>query len=268
MLGVLTSMPQLQEVTLSLDELNAACLLAGVDELPVVLGVAVAPATAQADRLRERGLIVDGRLHSQLVAWLLALAQPVGEVAVRYLRGGAIHRLTVAWPEDGRGVVLAVRHGGAVTVRGADHGWENTVLTFLGSVPELRFPDVHAPAEEMITALRGYQHQPSMARALRRLGMDADNAARVAGAFSRVTALTEVTGYRRSGAALPGAVGVYDTAWGRIVSTPAVAADGSSWLTLSPGAPHRLVGALAALSPSHCPPGLLPACLGQPNHPR
>ena len=114
----------------------------------------------------------------------------------------------------------------------------------------LEFGALACPCDELADRLGRCLATAEVARTLTRLGMPPGDSGAVARAFATIERRIEVVAVSRRGGMLtqsPGALGVIDTARGRIVAGPSRSPDGRVWTTLSPGSGHRIGQAVGLL---------------------
>ncbi len=100
--------------------------------------------------------------------------------------------------------------------------------------------------QELLPRLRGAQESVEVLAALRGAGIDGPDPTVVAAAIGAATSAAEIVALDE-GRLLPGAVAVFCSARGDVVTVPSMAADGGRWLTLAPATPHRVGLACADL---------------------
>ncbi|QBJ96671.1 ESX secretion-associated protein EspG [Rhodococcus sp. ABRD24] len=247
----------LPSVTLDRDELDLLVDVLHIDELPVVLDAGPRFDSVRArDAALERGrasLTSAGRLdgetvHFELARWLLTLARPRSEIALRWHVDGSVSRLCLARDDDG--AVLALRGGETFLLQPPGHDPLGTLAHTLGTSEPLPFAVINRPTAELSTALDRISHPDTAAAELIAIGVPAPDAAIVGPALAGCNAFAEIVGIAHEDGypdLIRGPVTVYDTAAGRAVGTTSVAADGVAWTSLSPGTPVRLRQALTTL---------------------
>lgn len=249
--------------TLSPDAVDFCMSLLGVDVLPVVLGSMSAHEDSTAlsrARLEQRaafenaGLLHGGDLAPKLADWFSVLARPSRELAMRLYTPTDVLRLCLV-VDDSQRHVLAMRGPDSVvlqdvSVTDAPQTVAAPVLAALGRQVAAPFNRVNAPTQVLIDALEAGRETGDYESALRRAGAADDDAAALGAALGSMSTYAEIVAIAHGDAKTtqaPGAVVVYNTAKGRVVASPSLAADGTLWSTFTPGSDHRIVQAVASL---------------------
>ena len=107
---------------------------------------------------------------------------------------------------------------------------------------------VRVRAAELLPPLGGAAEPNAIASALRAAGVATDEAQLVAAALGSAVSTAEIVAVDVEGQVLPGAVAVFCSPRGDVVSVPSTAADGGKWFTLAPATPRRVALACADLA--------------------
>lgn len=250
-------------ITLSNDGVMALAAQLGVQTLPLVLAVGpqqdsyreLAHAQEQARAELRSGRVIDayGDAQPDTAAELFVLAQPDHELAVRVYTSNGQIRICVA-QRDGQHVV-AVRRGDSIEIRsiwadGTGESLAGPILEALGPCPPAAVANFSAPAQEIREKLDAATSSADYANMIYALGVPEADATAYGLAFASCHAYAEIVAYAHVDGVTdrsPGAVVVYDTARGRVVAAPGIAADQKIWSTLTPGTDHRVAQAISAL---------------------
>lgn len=248
--------------SLTNDAVLVAADLLGVQTLPVVLAVMpqqddihslCAARESALSQLRSTGLVDRyDDLDSELATALRILAHPQVELAARVVSDTGVTRICVARSDSDYAV--AVRTGDTLEVELA---WArdgaaaaHPILAAMGTNTPAPLAIFSAPAPELAQRLDTAAQSRDFTSVLSGMGVDADDAVDFGLAMSQCHAHAEVIALAHCEGATtraPGAVAVYDTARGRIVASPSVAADGTVWSTFLPGSQTRVAQAISAL---------------------
>ncbi|GAC51565.1 ESX secretion-associated protein EspG [Gordonia amicalis] len=246
--------------------LDAAVLLRlgdrfGVQTWPVVLDMPVSAedesAQRVADRERDAAIAALGLVdHDEPVPWLATvlrvLSQPQREIEIRSFTDTGVRRMCLA--RRGYEHVLAERAGewlDLAVVEVAD-------LDAVADIVRSRFDDAAAceftsfsvPTDELVDSLGRSGTGTEVTDALYTLGVPLSDAVVISSAFASCRVRTEIVASSNEDGRFSqssGALAVFDTARGRIVSSPSKSPDGRVWTTLSPGSGHRIAQAVRLL---------------------
>lgn len=248
---------------LTTDALLALADRLGVQTLPTVL--AVWPQWETFDELsqaRDRALIMlksDGLLDTygevaaELSDALTALANPERELVVRVY--GASDPIRISLVRRGEQHALAVRRGDdfditSIWTDGSGAALARPILDALGHRDAAQVASFSAPATEVAERLDGATESSDYADAVYALGVQAHDATAYGLAFGSCHSFAEIVAYAHDAGITtrsPGAVVVYDTAYGRIAAAPGSAPDQQVWSTVTPGTDHRIAQAISGL---------------------
>jgi hypothetical protein len=256
--------------TLTNDGLFAVAERLGVQTLPVVL--AVAPQHDSYDEWRNAqeetvaGLtaagIFDsyGEVSTELAQALFTLSQPERELVVRAFRTPespdaptVVVRACLAL--RGNDHAFAVRTGDEFDVQsvwsdGSSASLARPLLSVLGSGTPAEITEFSAHSDELSERLNEATTAADYADACFALGVPGREATVLGLAFESCHAYAEIVAYDHDEGITtraPGAIAVYDTGRGRIVVTPGIAPDQTSWSTVTPGTDQRIAQAISAL---------------------
>ncbi|PKZ64976.1 ESX secretion-associated protein EspG [Gordonia terrae] len=203
------------------------------------------------------GLVEHGEPSAWAATVLRVLAQPWREIEIRSFSDGAVRRMCVA--RNGHQHVLAKRTGPGVDITVVDVG---DVAELAGIVraqfdapgsdasTPADFTAFAAPSDEVVDRLGRCRTGIETTDALHALGATPADAAVVSAAFASCRTRTEIVASMSEDgrfAQSSGAVAVFDTERGRIVSSPSKSPDGRVWTTFSPGTGHRIAQAVSLL---------------------
>ncbi|OZD06918.1 hypothetical protein CH275_06790 [Rhodococcus sp. 06-235-1A] len=253
----------LPNATLGVDEMDFLVDELAISELPVVLHVfpRFDDATAHdgalgrgRSALGTAGLLISGRVHEDLQQWLRVLEQPHWYVSARVFEvdndvPGPTTRICVA--SDDRITVSAVRRDDVITIRVVHGDPARDLVSTIGPAAPFHPGGVNAPTDLLAEALDAAPSDVGATAArLRRIGTPADRAEALASAMATCAGRTEITAVaRRHGtrhvAGRP--VGLFDTRAGRIVATSTLAADGTSWTSMTGATDRKVTAALTEL---------------------
>jgi len=247
----------------------------GVLTWPVVLDMV--GTEDDAERVRAAFSAADGRLEElglvddlgDPVPWLATattvLARPDRELEIRTFSESGSVRACLARRNGEH--VLAIRSGDIVDVTVVDPADTAALATLVRrycvdsaddvgaagqamDVRPLEFAALACPCDELADRLGRCRHGDDVARTLARLGMPVGDSRTVASALATIGRRTEIVAVSRLDGSLtqsPGALGIVDTARGRIVAGPSRSPDGRVWTTLSPGSGQRISQAVGLL---------------------
>ncbi|MDS1113969.1 ESX secretion-associated protein EspG [Gordonia westfalica] len=233
----------------------------GVQTWPVVLDMPVdaedESAQMSADRERDADIVTSDLVdHDEPGPWLATvlrvLSQPQREIEMRSFTESGVRRICLA--RRGYEHVLAERVGDRLDLSVV----EVTDVDDLGDLVRSRFDDsaqceftaFSAPTDELVEKLGGCSTNTEITDALYTLGAPLSDAVVMSAALGSCRVRTEIVAssnedgrFSRSS----GALAVFDTARGRLVSSPSKSPDGRVWTTLSPGSGHRIAQAVRLL---------------------
>ncbi|MDF2583269.1 MAG: hypothetical protein K0R33_1912 [Mycobacterium sp.] len=238
----------------------------GVTDFPVVL--AIRPRHSDTTTLRHaqeharqclvrRGLMgAEGDPHPDLADAVHALRRPARELAVRLVTPDGNARVSVARSACTTVSVRRVRNELQLKLITDTHDRSamiRAVLAELPSAPAAATEAFGAPARDLASALDGGHAARYLTDRLRALGASQRTALALGTAFAARTAFAEIVCHALDPVADrvvrgPGAVGVFYTARGRVVSAPSVSPSGQLWSTLKSGTDHRLAQAVSQLT--------------------
>ena len=250
----------LPNATLDMDEMDFLVDELSIAELPVVLDVfprfddaATRDSALERGRsaLGTAGLLTGGRVHDDIRQWLRVLEQPHWYVSARVFDVGTAPITRICVASDDRTTVSALRREDVVTIR-VVHGDPARDLTrSIGSADSFDTSSINAPTDLLAEALDAAPADVgATASRLRGIGIVGDRATALASAMSTCAGRTEITAVARThGARLVAGrpVALFDTRAGRLVATSTLAADGTSWSSLTGATDHRVTSALAEL---------------------
>ncbi|MCX4093030.1 ESX secretion-associated protein EspG [Nocardia sp. alder85J] len=249
--------------TLTNDGLLALATHLGVQTLPLVLSASptqdtfeawtAAQARALADLSAQRLIDRHGDVEPGVATALFVLAQPERELVARIVADD--NRIRVCLARRGSEHALAVRRGDSYDIRpiwtdGSSESLARPVLDVLGPAAAADVANLSAPATELSDRLDAADGSSDYTDAVYGLGADERDATAYGLALDSCHRFTELVAYAHADGVIdrsPGAVVVYDTARGRIVAAPGVAADQQIWATLAPGTDHRIGQAIRGL---------------------
>ncbi|OZC69075.1 hypothetical protein CH276_02850 [Rhodococcus sp. 06-470-2] len=249
--------------SLGADEMDFLVDELSIVELPVVLNVFPRFDDAAAwDSALERGrcsldsagLSAGGRVHEDLRQWMRVLEQPRWYVSVRVFdveSAEPVPATRICVASDGRMTVSAVRRDDVVTIRAVDGDPARDLAVSIGSAVAFDPGSINAPTDLLAEALDAAPTDVgATASRLRGIGMVPDRAAALASAMATCAGRTEITAVARSNGTRHVAgrpVALFDTRAGRILATSALAADGTSWSSLTGATDRRVTAALTEL---------------------
>lgn len=232
----------------------------GVQTWPVVLdieGIFDGPSepTLPADP-DARIVALDLWADDEPVAWLgtamRALSAPDRTIDVRTFTDTGVRRMCLA--RAGHHHALAVRDAAHVRLRLVDLHEAGALGSLLqrelGECAPCSFVAWSNPTDEFTDRLGRCRTGMETTDALHALGASPSDAVAISRAFASCRARTEIVAIAHDDGVLTqssGAVAVFDTGKGRIVSSPSKSLDGRLWTTLSPGTGHRITQAIGLL---------------------
>ena len=249
--------------SLGVDEMDFLVDELSIAELPVVLNVFprfddVAARDSALERgrraLDSAGLLAGGRVHEDLRQWMRVLEQPRWYVSARVFdveSAEPVPNIRICVASDDRTTVSAVRQDDVVTVRAVHGDPARDLAVSIGSAASFDPGSINAPTDLLAEALDAAPTDVgATASRLRGIGLADDRAAALASAMATCAGRTEITAVaRRHGtrhvAGRP--VALFDTRAGRIVATSTLAADGTSWSSLTGATDRRVTAALTEL---------------------
>ncbi|WP_019929517.1 ESX secretion-associated protein EspG [Nocardia sp. BMG111209] len=249
--------------TLTNDSLLALAGHLGVQTLPLVLAASprqdtyeawsAAQARAIAELTADRLIDRHGDVEPEIATSLFVLAQPERELVARIIAEDKQIRVCLA--RRGAAHTLAVRQGDSYDIRpiwadGSSESLARPILDVLGPSTAADVVNVSAPATDLRDRLDGAAGSAGYADALYGLGVEDRDATAYGLALDSCHRHTELVAYAHADGVIdrsPAGVVVYDTARGRIVAAPGVAADQQIWATLAPGTDHRIGQAIRGL---------------------
>ncbi|WP_238422600.1 ESX secretion-associated protein EspG [Gordonia sp. 'Campus'] len=237
----------------------------GVQTWPVVLDLTgAAESGSAATSVRETDAVIDelGLVeHGEPSPWtatiLRVLARPQREIEIRSYAESGVRRICLA--RNGHDHVVAVRWGDRIELSVVDVADPATLAALVRAqfdadvaerVPPAEFTAFSAPADEVVTRLGRCASGAETTDALHALGATPADAMVVSSAFASCRTRTEIVASMNEDgrfAQSSGAIAVFDTDRGRIVTSPSKSPDGRVWTTLSPGSGHRIAQAVGLL---------------------
>lgn len=198
--------------------------------------------------------------HGEPTPWastvLRVLAQPQREIEIRSYTDDAVRRICVA--RNGHDHVLVTRTGRRVDVTVVDVAGVEALAAVVraqfdalesGAAPA-EFTAFSAPSDEVVDRLGRCRAGTETTDALHALGAAPADAVVVSAGFASCLTRTEIVASMNEDgrfAQSSGAVAIFDTERGRIVSSPSKSPDGRVWTTFSPGTGHRIAQAVSLL---------------------
>ncbi len=248
---------------LSVDEMLTLGARLGIDTFPETLSLwpsqsTVAELEACHDRcaraLADRQLIVDGEVDQDLAHVLATMRRPERELSVRIITAEGLLRASVL--RVGRSHVTATRRADVVRLRAfeSEHS-ERVAEQVVGLLPkpvELQCDSLSVPATEVSERLAGLRDATSLADELHGLGADQRSALVLGAALADYQAAAELrvasldVDADRTHMA-DGAVAVFYSARGCVLSAPSTSPDGQLWCSIKGGSTHRISQAIAQL---------------------
>ncbi|NMM88556.1 ESX secretion-associated protein EspG [Rhodococcus sp. SRB_17] len=251
-LGISTSTDALPPISVTAAEIEYTREQLGLDVLPIALGgTARARSTAEREAsmrraamsLSERGLLPDGEIHHDLGSRLQVLTRPSWELAVRSQGPGAITRACIAADESFCVEATYNAVEGMFTLGSIDSGPVDSIARTVGPSNAMPIAVINAPTQALAGAFDAAPDTESVVSALLQGGVPATEAGQLGRAITTCTAFYEIAGIPHvldSAHSPVGIVTVYDTAFGRLVSSLSTSADGTDWSSISSGTPTRL----------------------------
>ena len=252
-----------QVIELSLDEVDALTASLDIQSWPVVLGVTARQATVAernaaiavgAESLAARGLLEAGEPIDDLVLAVRALTHPDVEVEIRFTdpETTAVRRVSLC--RNASRNSLALRRGDVITVQAVDitstDMLAGRVADLLGDEDVVTIDGISAPTDELGARLDRCRSATDVAQTLHALGANEADTTAAALAFAECRARVEIVAcefVEGNPTQSSGAVAVYSTPRGRMVTSPSKSSDGRSWTTISPGTSHRIKQAVTRL---------------------
>ena len=247
------------EMDFLVDELSIAELPVVLDVFPRFDDVVVRDRALGRGRaaLDFAGLLTAGRVHEDLQQWLRVLEKPNWYVSARIFdpestdndEPAPTTRICVA--SDDRITVSAVRRENVVTIRVIHGDPARDLAATIGPAAPFDPGIINAPTALLAEALDAAPSDVgSTASRLGRIGIADDRAVALASAMATCAGRTEITAVAprhgtRHVAGRP--VALFDTRAGRIVATSTLAADGTSWTSLTGATDHKVTAALTEL---------------------
>lgn len=244
------------EMDFLVDELSIAELPVVLDVFPRFDDVGARDRALEHGRsaLNNAGLITDGRVHEDLEQWMRVLEQPHWYVSARVFdveNPEPVPTTRICVASNDRLTVSAVRRDDVVTIRTVDGDPAGALASSIGSAASFDPGSVNAPTDLLAEALDAAPTDVgATASRLRGVGVAHERAAALASAMATCAGRTEITAVaRRHGtrhvAGRP--VALFDTRAGRILATSTLAADGTSWSSLTGATDRRVTAALTEL---------------------
>lgn len=247
------------------DELQVLGGRLGIAEFPTVLAVRPRHGTVDAlerahdaarGRLTRRGFLgPDGHVSPALADIVHTLQRPSRELALRLVTPDGTARICIA-KKAGAGVAARRVHNEIrlSALDGTDFMTATRALVAeLPAAEPADFDAFGAPSCELAACLDGGHDARYLTDRLRGIGAAQRTALALGAAFAARPAFGEITCRMLDPVAdrivrTPGAVAVFYTKRGRLVSAPSVSPSGQLWATLKPGTDHRLTQAVAQLT--------------------
>jgi hypothetical protein len=246
------------------DELQVIASRAGIQALPVVLGVRtrqrtesalVAAGDHAARTLTDRGLLCDGQVIPELVTLLRALQRPDRELAMRMVTPEGIGRVAVI--RRGTQCISAWRVANEISLEIVDGlatlaAASQALIRQLPASSAAEILPVGAPLDAASEALSGTHDAAQLSDRIRALGAEPRTAMMLGSALASRQAFAEIVYYsldtdRGRISRCPAAVGVFYTKRGRIVGAPSASPTGQLWTTLKTGSDHFIKQAIDQL---------------------
>lgn len=204
--------------------------------------------------------------HGEPTAWaatlLRVLAQPRREIEIRSYTADSVRRICLA--RNGHDHVLAKRTERRVDVSLVDvvdvdalaavvraqFDSSGSVASGSDGLQPAEFSAFSAPADEVVDRLARCRTGTETTDALHALGATPADAVVVSAALASCRTRTEIVASMNEDgrfAQSSGAVAIFDTERGRVVSSPSKSPDGRVWTTFSPGTGHRIAQAVSLL---------------------
>lgn len=247
----------------SLDEMDALTDVLDIQSWPVVLELTSRQESTSARRaaiesglrsLAERKLIVEGDVIDDVVLAVRSLIRPDVEVEVRFIGpdDAPLRRATVCRSGVWNSCVL--RSEDRITIRSIDvlstEMLADRVADIVGVYEPVRIGGISAPTADLVARLDECATATDVAQALHALGAAEADTTAAALAFAECGARVEIVAYELvegTSTQSSGAVAVYCTPRGAMVTSPSQSSDGRLWTTISPGSSHRIRQAIARL---------------------
>jgi hypothetical protein len=251
------------EYELTVDEVLTLAGWLGVDTLPDALALwPTQPTVAELDRthdrcaqaLAERELIVDGEVDGDLAHVITTLRRPERELAIRLVTAEGLLRATII--RVGRVHVTATRRGDVVRLRAFEADAVERVVDeavrLLPKATELQCDSLSVPAGEVSERLAGLTGATAIADELHALGADQRSALVLGAALADYRTAAEIRVASLDADSdrshlTQGAVAVFYSARGSVLSAPSTSPDGQLWCSIKGGSNHRISQAIAQL---------------------
>lgn len=244
------------EMDFLVDELSIAELPVVLDVFPRFDDVGARDRALEHGRtaLNNAGLITAGRVHEDLEQWMRVLEQPDWYVSARVFdveNPEPVPTARICVASDDRLTVSAVRRDDVVTIRAIHGDPARDLASSIGSAASFDPGSINAPTDLLAEALDAAPTDVgATASRLRGIGVAHERAVALASAMATCAGRTEITAVaRRHGtrhvAGRP--VALFDTRAGRILATSTLAADGTSWSSLTEATDRRVTAALTGL---------------------
>ncbi|MGC4936052.1 ESX secretion-associated protein EspG [Gordonia sp. DT30] len=251
------------DFALSVDEILTLADRLGVDTLPDTLALwPTQPTVEELERVRdrcarqlsERDLIVDGEVDPDLAHVVVAMRRPERELSIRIVTADGLLRASLLRVK--RSHVVATRRGDTVRLRAFEaEGAERVIAEAARLLPtalELECGSVSAPALDVAEHLAGLRSATPIADELHAFGADSRSALVLGAVLAdyraavemRVSALDQ---HADRSVVAEGAVAVFYSARGCVLSAPSTSPDGRLWCSIKGGSDHRIAQAIAQL---------------------
>ncbi|MFT3900383.1 MAG: ESX secretion-associated protein EspG [Gordonia sp. (in: high G+C Gram-positive bacteria)] len=133
-------------------------------------------------------------------------------------------------------------------LRTVDAGDPTTLAALLPLTAPADCQSIRVREQDLIPRLTGKFDAADILSALRAAGADSRHAQTIATVLGSATCAAEITAVDAERQPLHGAVAVFCSARGDVVSVPATAADGGAWLTIAPATARRVALGCADLA--------------------
>lgn len=127
------------------------------------------------------------------------------------------------------------------TVRRVEAGDPEALVGSLPLTKPIAAQSVRMRADDLLPLLNGVTDPADVLTALRSSGVVGSDAQTLAVALGTATSAAEIVAVDDENNLLAGAVGVFCSPRGDVVSIPSTAADGGEWITLAPATERRIV---------------------------
>lgn len=251
------------EYTLSVDEVLTLNSRLGIDTTPEVLALwPTQPTIEELERahdacaraLTERELIVDGEIDDDLAHALTVMRRPERDLSIRVITGPEMLRAGVV--RHGHTHVVATRRGDTVKVRAFEADSPDRVAAevcrLLPRAVELRCEAVRAPMIDVAEKLAEIKDATALTDELYGLGAESRSAQMLAGVLADYAAAVEIRAasldpHSDRSRTVDGAVAVFYSERGSVLSAPSISPDGQLWCSIKGGSGHRIEQAVAQL---------------------